>query len=191
MDSKTSRREKGSALIRSVILLVVGLGFIPLGMSFLPVIGILIGAVLMMAAIYPWVPIARKQRVKVLISTVSDNYLESMRLCAAILSATGERDGFDFDPGQVDPASVRFGPLRAPPSEDMSDPEVYRRSLVDLNNDGVPDLLLYFHGDTAGITADDRNACLQAKMRNGERIFGCGRVEYDYEGGLNEMVEYK
>ena len=85
-----------------------------------------------------------RNRVNVFIGSVSDNYLEDRRLPVAILSATKERDGFDFDPGRVDPSSVRVGPGKSRPVDDMSDPEIYTRSLVDLNDDGIPDLVLYF-----------------------------------------------
>ncbi len=191
METVADRREKDPAPIGSIVLFALGLGFISLSLSFLPVIGILIGGAFMAAALYPWLPFFRQRKVKIEISAVSDNHLESIRLPVAILSATSERDGFDFDPGQVDPTSARFGPLKAAPSEDMSDPMIYRRNLVDVNNDGVPDLILYFDGDTAGVGAGTKEVCLWAKMRGGERIIGCNEVNYGYESGLNEMVEYK
>ncbi|MFZ2445041.1 MAG: hypothetical protein WAW37_01665 [Syntrophobacteraceae bacterium] len=191
MNIKTGRLENGSTLIRSVVLVVLGLVCIPLGFSFFPVVGIAAGTALVGAGIYPWLRSVRQRKVNVLIGAVSDNNLDSMRLPVAILSASKERDGFDFDPRQVDPASAVFGPLKAEPSEDMTDPRIYERNLVDLNDDGVPDLIFYFDGDTAGIGARDKEACLWAKTRDGERIYGCNRVEYGLESGLNEMIAYK
>ena len=67
------------------------------------------------------------------------------------MSATKERDGFDFDPGLVDPTSVRVGPGKTGPVDDMSDPMIYERSLRDINEDGIADLILYFSADSAGI----------------------------------------
>ncbi len=186
-----TRLNQGSALLRSVFLLVLGLGFIPLGLNFLPGIGIFIGAALIGIALFPWLKFPHRREVNVLIGSVSDNNLQSRVLPVAILSASRERDGFDFDPRQVNPASAVFGPLRAHPVEDMTDSQVYRRNLVDLNGDGVPDLLLYFSGDTAGISDDDGKVCLRARAWDGQRVQGCNKVDRGYESGLNELVEYR
>lgn len=181
----------GSVLIRSVLLLVAGLLFIPLGLITLPALGIVVGVVLIGMALYPWFVSKRSKKVEILVGSVTDNYLNSQLLPVAILSSSLRGDGFDFDPSRIDPDSIRFGPLQARPAEDFSDPLVYQRSLLDVNGDGVPDLVLYFSGDTAGITSENEEACLVAKTLDGERIFGCGKVEYGYEKGLNELLAYR
>ena len=56
----------------------------------------------------------------------------------------------------------------------MTDPEIYTRSLRDINDDGIPDLILYFSGDSAGINEKAEEVCVRAKTRDGERVFGCG-----------------
>ncbi|MHC1727639.1 MAG: hypothetical protein AB9866_16820 [Syntrophobacteraceae bacterium] len=187
---KKQKSGKGSVLICSVLLATAGLLCIALGFSFLPIIGILVGAGLMWFAIYPWIGVLHASRVNVMIGTVSDNLLGPRRIPVAILSARKDRDGFDFDPVHVDPATVFFGAEKTRPLDDLSDPEVYRRSLVDVNGDGIPDLILYFSGDTAGLSERVEELCLHAKTWNGERIIGCSVMDFGYETGLLGKLEY-
>ena len=192
MEATLERTDWGSALIRSGTLFAIGMfSILLIGLSFQPLLGIGIGAVLIAAGLYPLISFTRNRKVNVLIGTGTDTYLNSKWLSAAFLSASRERDGFDFDPRSIDPSSVVFGPQRTRPIENVSDPSVYRRSLVDVNKDGVPDLVLYFSGDEAGIGVDGADACLWAKTRTGEKVFGCGKVEYGYETGLNGALEYR
>ena len=188
MDNK--KEEQGRAVIRSVVLCTIGLLFIALGLSFLPIIGIVVGTVFLWFGLFPWVKIIPRKNVKVLVGSVTDNYLEGRRIPVAILSATKERDGFDFDPGRVDPGSVTIRPGNIGPVDDMTDPEVYARSLKDLNDDGIPDLILYFSGDSAGIDGKVKEVCVRAKTRDGERIIGCGEIEAGYESVLMRKLEY-
>lgn len=185
-----SKTERGATLIRSVILSAIGLLSIALGFSFLPVIGIIIGAAFLWFALYPWINGLHLRKVKVLIGSVSDNNLGPRRIPVAILSSTKEKDGVDFDPGRINPSSIVFGPEKTRPVYDMSDPEIYARSTVDINGDGVPDLILYFSGDSAGITEEVEETCLYAKTREGERVLGCSAVDLSYESGLMEKLEY-
>ncbi len=123
-------------------------------------------------------------------SQYSFSLLEGRTMPVAILSATKERDGFDFDPGQVDPYSVRIGPGNVGPVDDMTDPEIYARSMRDINEDGIPDLIVYFSGDSAGINEKVEEVCVRAKTRDGERVFGCGELEAGYESVLMRKLEY-
>jgi hypothetical protein len=183
-------KEKGRVLIQSVLLCAVGLLFIALGLSFLPIIGIAVGAAFLWFGLYPWVKFLHRRRANVLIGSVSDNYLQDRRLPVVILSATKERDGFDFDPALVDPLSVRLGPGKTGPVDDMSNPEIYARSLRDINDDGIPDLILYFSADSAGIDEKVEEVCVRAKMKGGERVVGCSAIEYGYESELMKKLEY-
>jgi len=185
-----NKEEQGRALIRSVVCSAIGLLFIALGLSFFPIIGIVVGAGFLWFALLPWVKIFDRKNVKVLVGSVTDNYLEGRKISVAILSATKERDGFDFDPGRVNPASVRIEPGNVGPVDDMTDPEIYARSLKDLNDDGIPDLILYFSGDSAGIDGKVKEVCVRAKTRDGERIIGCGEIEAGYESVLMRKLEY-
>ena len=184
------KKEHGWVLMLSVLLCTAGLLFIALGLSFLPIIGIAVGLGFLWFGLYPWMKILHRNNVKVLVGSVSDNYLEGRTIPVVILSATKERDGFDFDPGRVDPCSVRIGPGNVGPVDDMTDPEIYARSLRDLNDDGIPDLILYFSGDAARIDEKVEDVCVRAKTRDGERVFGCGELEVGYESVLMRKLEY-
>jgi len=164
--------------------------FIALGLSFLPVIGIVMGAGFLWFGLSPWMNVLRRNNVKVLVGSRSDNNLLERRIPVAILSATKERDGFDFDPGRVDPRSVRIGPGKVGPVDDVADPEIYALSLKDINDDGIPDLILYFSGDSAGINEKVEEVCVRAKTRDGERVLGCTDMETGYESVLMRKLEY-
>jgi len=187
---ESTKEERGTVLIRSILFCPIGLLFIALGMSFLPVIGIIVGAGFLWFGLSPWLRFLRRNTVKVLVGSVSDNYLEDRRIPVAILSASEQRDGYYFDPGVVDPLSVRIGSGNARPVGDMTDPEVYGRSLRDINDDGIPDLILYFSADSAGMNEKVEEICVRAKTRDGERVFGCSQIETGYESALMKKLEY-
>jgi hypothetical protein len=44
-----------------------------------------------------------------------------------------------------------MGPGNVRPGDDMVDREIYACSLRDINDDGIPELILYFSGDSDGI----------------------------------------
>ncbi len=187
---KKIRDEQGLVLIRSILLGAVGLLFLALGVSFLPIVGLFVGAAFLWFSLYPWVNLLHRNRVNILVGSVSDNNLEDRRISVAILSATKERDGFDFDPGLVDPFSVRVGPGKTGPVDNLSDPEVRARSLRDINGDGIPDLILYFSGDSAGVKEKVEDVCVRAKMKNGERVLGCSAMQFGYESEFMKKLEY-
>lgn len=188
MEKRLHRSERGWALVQSLFLFTLGLACIALGLSFVPVVGILAGAALMSVALYPWMGFFRPRRVSIIVGGVSDNYLGSRWFAVAILSARQDRDGFDFDPRWIDPGSVRFGPHKSRPMENMSDPAIYNRNLVDINGDGTPDLILYFSGDESGVTSREKEACVRARTRGGGRIIGCGEVSAEFDMGSAEPV---
>ena len=72
----------------------------------------------------------------------------------------------------------------------MTDPEIYASSLRDINDDGIPDLILYFSGDSDGINEKVDEVCVRAKMRDGERVFGCSELEAGYESMLVRKLVY-
>lgn len=184
------KKEQGRVLIRSVLLCTTGLFFIALGLRFFPIIGVAVGAGFLWFGLNAWMKNLHRSNVKVLVGSVSDNCLEGRTIPVVFLSAAKERDGFDFDPGRVDPCSVRIGPGNVGPVDDMSDPAIYARSLRDINDDGIPDLIVYFSGDSAGINGKVEEVCVRAKTRDGERLLGCGELEAGYQSVLMRKLEY-
>jgi len=83
-----------------------------------------------------------------------------------------------------------MGPGKIGPVDDMSDPEIYERSLRDINDDGIPDLILYFSADSAGIDEKVEEVCVRARTKDGERVLGCGAIEFGYESELMKKLEY-
>lgn len=185
-----NKKQLGEAVIESVAFCVLGLFFIDLGLSLLPVVGIFLGAAFLWFGLYPWMNFLHRRNVNVLVGSVSDNYLQGKRIVVAILSAVQERDGFDFDPAQVDPRSVRVGPQNIGPIDDVGHPQTYARSLKDINDDGVPDLIMYFSADSARIDEKVRKVCVRAKSRDGERVVGCSAIDSGQESVLMRKLEY-
>ena len=188
MDS--AKEERGWVLIRGVLFSAIGLLFIALGLSFLPLIGVAVGTALIWFGLFPWIKVLHLNRVKVLVGSVSDNHLKDRRIAAVILSATEERDGFYFDPRRVDPSSVRIGPGNTGPVDDMNDPVIYARSLRDINDDGVADLIVYFSGDSAEINERVEEVCVRAKTLDGERLLGCAEMKYGWQSVATPKLEY-
>ena len=70
----------------------------------------------------------------------------------------------DFDAGQIDPASVRFGPRQAP---------IHGAAHTDdVDGDGKADLLLRFVSAHTGVACGDSHAQLRGRTFRGARIQG-------------------
>ncbi len=186
-----TKKQLGEAVIESVAFCVLGLFFIDLGLSLLPIVGMLLGAAFLWLGLYPWMNFLHRRNVNVLVGSVTDNYLQGKRIVVAILSAVKGRDGFDFDPAQIDPRSVRIGAQSMGPIDDVGDPQTYARSLKDINDDGVPDLIMYFSADSAQIDEKIGKVCVRAKSRDGERVVGCNAIDFGQESHLLRELEYR
>jgi sugar lactone lactonase YvrE len=75
-----------------------------------------------------------------------------------------------LDVGEIDPASLAFGPDGAPVARDPG-------PLVDLDGDGSADLLLHFRVDASGIAPGDAEACLDGALLDGRPLRGCDVIE--------------
>ena len=182
------RSKTGNKVLASVFLLAAGLAFIPFGMTVLPVIGVASGIGLMLAAIYPWVATRHAKSIKVKLESVADGCLNP-RLIVATLhgSSAAKGDEVDFNPVDVEPKSLRLGPQKARPVEDMNDPAIFGRNLSGADRDGVPDLLVVFQGDEAGISLAAQQACIHARTKNGEYVLGCDSIHSVVKS--NHLVE--
>jgi hypothetical protein len=72
-----------------------------------------------------------------------------------------------FDATMMDPASVRFGPGEARSTSSR---------LEEVNGDGLPDLIMHFRTQQAGIQPGDTQACLTGQTRSGTPIQGCDTI---------------
>ena len=79
----------------------------------------------------------------------------------AILTTSG------FDAATVDPDTVRFGPDQAGPAH---------WPLEDVDEDGDPDMILYFKTQDTGIEVGTEEACLIGLPNDGTCILGCDSV---------------
>jgi len=173
-----NRTELGSNLLIGFAVLAVGLALIPMGMWFLPAIGILAGAGLIAAVVHPAASKLYATKVNARVRTVADGYLNPRTVAVTLFGTSASRgDEVDFDPRDIDPKSLRFGPAEARPVEDMTDPAIFAENIEDLNKDGIPDITVYFAADEAGITHGVDEACVYAKTKDGMRVSGCGRVD--------------
>ncbi len=74
-----------------------------------------------------------------------------------------------FDATTVDPRSVKFGPAGAPAQNAVG-------RIEDINNDGIPDLVLQFPTQATGIACGETSAKLTGKTLQGTSIQGTGSI---------------
>lgn len=82
----------------------------------------------------------------------------------------------DFDPAEVDVASLAFGPAGAPPFHG-------RGRLQDVNHDGLADLVASYRASETGIAPGDTRACLEGECRDGTPFAGCDSITTRPPGG--------
>jgi hypothetical protein len=88
---------------------------------------------------------------------------------AILATNTGDGDLIDFDPTQVDPLSVEFGPNGAS--------EIHGRGHIeDVDGDGDPDLVLHFKTQQTGIVCGDTAASLTGETFSGNSIEGTDSI---------------
>lgn len=73
----------------------------------------------------------------------------------------------NFDATKVDPTTVRFGPAQAKPA---------KYALEDVDRDGDKDMVLHFKTQDTGLSADDTQATLTGKTRDGQTFAGSDSV---------------
>lgn len=182
MQKNLNSFESVSSLFLAASYILLAIGFFFMGVSFLPVIGILAGFLFLGLAYYvlkrPSVRI-----IEVLIGSKPGSYLnhevqnQSATIPVAILStSTAAGDAVDFDATTVIASSVRFGPNEIPPLEDMADPAVAARHMQDVDGDGDVDFVLDFPIERAGITGSGQTVCITGITKNGETFRGCGPI---------------
>lgn len=76
----------------------------------------------------------------------------------------------DFDVAEVNAVTLAFGPGGAGPAHKRGP------HFVDLNRDGLTDLLVHFRTRESGIAAGDTEACVTGEMLDGTLFEGCDAV---------------
>ena len=84
--------------------------------------------------------------------------------------------GKKFDVSNVDVDTLLFGPDEAQPEDQLQ--------FMDVNMDGIMDLVVEFRTQATGLSCADESAMLTGKLQNGQRIvatdsivlLGCGVV---------------
>jgi hypothetical protein len=74
-----------------------------------------------------------------------------------------------FNASTVDYKTVRFGPNNTLPVDKQA-------SILDVNLDGFPDLVIHFDNTKTGITMGMKQACLTGKTKGGLSIVGCDAI---------------
>jgi hypothetical protein len=92
-------------------------------------------------------------------------------------------DTLDVD--QVDVSWLRFGPGRAAPAHDLSDDFTYNDHRVDVDADGVMDLVMHFRVRESGIQAGDESVHLLGKTIDGQPFKGVDSIRTLAHGGTS------
>lgn len=74
-----------------------------------------------------------------------------------------------FDAANVNPFSIRFN---------NNEIDVFNRSNIeDVDGDGRLDMIFHFDTQKSGITPEEKQVCLAGKLKNGESIEGCDKIQ--------------
>ncbi len=103
-----------------------------------------------------------------------NNYIDTARpddlVSVAVLSGSSEGSGFaDFDPGQLDLSTVRFGPGHALPAGSIS--------YTDIDGDGDIDAELQFAIGDSAIACEDTSASFVAETHTGFPVQGSNPIQ--------------
>jgi uncharacterized membrane protein len=96
-------------------------------------------------------------------------------LDGALPTAVAMLGSQQLDVREIDVTTLSFGPLGAKPSLDLSKPNVYQKSLLDVNGDGFVDLVAFFRARDAGLTTSDTMLCMSGEIA-GAAFHSCDDV---------------
>ena len=180
------KMQKLLGLLVGALFMVVGFGFLLLGISWLPIIGIIIGTAFMYAGCLAWSGALFSRSVEIDVVTRPGGSMRYVNLGTdlvipvAILSRSkSESDPFGFDATRVDAESVRFGPKGVKPIHDMNDPYAVASHQRDADGDGNLDFIFDFPANKAGIKPSSGDVCIRGMTVDGELIQGCTRLNLE------------
>jgi len=81
-----------------------------------------------------------------------------------------------FDVTSVEVSSLEFGPDKAKPFHDLTDPLVFAEHLQDVNQDGLVDLVSHYKIKETGIPCNADTATLFGNLDDGTSIYGIDSV---------------
>jgi hypothetical protein len=73
----------------------------------------------------------------------------------------------ELDVTEIDPRSLRFGPIEAPCAHDLTDALDFNEHLEDMNLDGYMDLMTHYRVQETGIECGDTEATLTGRLLDG------------------------
>ena len=83
----------------------------------------------------------------------------------------------DFDVTTVDVTTLGFGPGGAQPAHDLTRPGIYAGHLVDVNDDGLTDLVVHVVQKQAELVKGDTEACVFGATLDGVPFLGCDSIK--------------
>lgn len=178
MVREMSATESAAATFMSASMLFMAGLFFLLGFSLFPVVGQVIAIPLAFMAAVPWLKEREENRISIRIGSESGARAmgEGVIPVAVLTTSRAGGDPTDFDVRMIDTRTVRFGPKRAAPADDMTDPDILAERLVDVDGDGDQDLVFYFSREASGITQSTKDACLFGETVRGEAFQTCAEL---------------
>ena len=169
---------KLAAARASTSLFIVGLGFVVLGLTFIPIVGLIVGVTCIAFAAALWAVGGETN-----ISVLAGNFVEGDKVAGgviplAILSMSKEKgDVGDFDATTIDVDTMRIGPRETVPLRHPAEGGFEAVQVRDVNADGDRDLVVHFSADEAGVTPDTKVICFTGRTKGGAPIQGCGHLD--------------
>jgi hypothetical protein len=162
-----------NTLISSFSFLAMGLFCFYLGVTWLPIIGIVAGIPFIIFGIQPWIEESEVHTVNILVDSPTLNRGSS--IIPVTLLTTQSEDGkvISFDASSIDPSSIRLGPNMIKPIDSISDSHIAAQHMRDADGDGNNDLVLYFLVGKTDIPAGIQDICISGETVKGEMVRGC------------------
>ena len=166
----------GGGLV-SLTLVSVGLGFIILGLSLFPVIGVFLGLAFIYIAFSPQLRRPVRKTVQMVFGMDRERLRDASIVPVVILSTSREKgEEIDFDASTVKESTVTFGPDGLAPIGPGDDPAVAGSHLEDVDGDGDRDYVFYFRVGGEGLRSRDGQVCIRGETVDGRLIEGCTKL---------------
>lgn len=164
--------------IASTSFFIIGMSFIVLGLTLLPVFGLFMGLACFSLAWSLWTTGRMIDALVLIGSSVRSKITGGKIIPLAILSMSKEKgDFFDFDAATVDVDTIRIGPNSIEPLRGPVEGILKPVGMQDVDADGKSDLVVYFPADQAGLTPNMKVVCFTGQTKTGTLVRGCGPLK--------------